>query len=103
MDITTKIILTEAQDIDKYKQKSECIATLGYQGLSIEIFALKAGAPNSDFLINAKGLGHEFHIHYLFDPDNRDIITPLDLVQEVFKDFKDYIIYEREESRPSVH
>lgn len=99
-NIKNRQIITDPKDINGLKNNSNLIASLGYKGIQIDVFNCKM--HQFEFLLIAKGLGHEMHIVYFFDP-NAPSASPEELVNEVFHDFTEFVIFEREENRPSVH
>jgi len=91
--------IPEEADAIAFKEKAVNIGSFGYKGLNIDIYA--CFIHENEYLICASGLGHTLNISYLVTPNNK--LTPEQMIVLAYDDFKDFIVYEREEHKALMH
>ena len=93
-----KIIMSE-QDIINFKKNSKVFSLIGFKGLDIEIFTCPIH-PN-ELLACISGLGHTLNMLYWIELDLFKTMYPIEFVQTAYDDFKDFVVFEREEMHNS--
>lgn len=73
--------------------------TFGFKGLDIHLFVHPIHVNTR--LAQICGLGHTLHILYVYNDESRGI--PASDVQELYSDFADFVLYEREENLAIMH
>jgi len=93
--------ILEDESVELFKKKAASQRSLGFKGLSINLFTCPI--HNNEILACISGLGHTLNMHYLIDPSIFRKMGPLDIVSLAYEDFADFVIFEREENHLVIH
>jgi len=93
--------ILEDEDVITFKKNANNIGSFGYKGLNIEVFSCPI--HNNEFLVCASGLGHTLNMSYWIAPEWQRDMSAKKLITLAYDDFKDFVIYEREEEHLVMH
>jgi len=98
---TIQRVIPEEENVIEFKKSAHNIGSFGYKGVNIEVFSCPI--HNNELLACVSGLGHTLNMLYLIESEYHKTMTPVELLVIAYNDFKDFIVYEREEEHLALH
>jgi len=88
--------ILDNEDVVIFQQAAYSAHSLGYKGLDIRVF--KYTVHTNIYLVCASGLGHTLNMQYTLKPNSEKELSLEVLLIMIYADFRDFVVFEREES-----